>query len=140
MSVSSAQIIVEDQIGRLKSLVSALPSSVPCATEDGRITTVFTNVPESQDPDNQWPVFDRRMDTLFGEDLHVNGCLLNVTRGPFGMDMVIQYAAKAVQAGNLLWEPVKIKLDRLLAEVRYLRYVYSTWTKEYFHYLLSYIQ
>ncbi|KAF8240066.1 hypothetical protein L208DRAFT_1374400 [Tricholoma matsutake] len=120
MSVSSVQIIVEDQIGCLKALVSALPSSVPSATEDGHIATVFTNVPESQDPDDQWPVFNRRMDVLFGEDLRINGHLLNVTRGPFRMDMVIQYAANAVRAGNLLWEPAKIKLDRLLAEVRYL--------------------
>jgi len=58
MSVSSAQIIMEDQIGCLKSLVSALPSSVPSATEDGHIATVFTNVSESQDPDDQWPVFN----------------------------------------------------------------------------------
>jgi hypothetical protein len=36
------------------------------------------------------------MDALFGEDLCENGCLLNVKRGPFGMDMVIQYAANAV--------------------------------------------
>ncbi|KAI9431128.1 hypothetical protein F5148DRAFT_1311946 [Russula earlei] len=64
--------------------------------------------------------FNHRMDALFGEDLHENGHLLNVKRGPFGMDMVIQYAANAVQAGNLLWEPTKIKLDRLLTEVRYL--------------------
>ena len=96
MSVSSAQIIVEDQIGHLKALVSALPSSVPPATEDGRIATVFTKIPESKDPDDQWPVFNRRMDALFGEDLRVNGRLLNVTRGPFGMDMVIQYAVNAV--------------------------------------------
>jgi len=60
------------------------------------------------------------MDALFGEDLHKNGHLLNVMSGPFGMVMVIQYAANAVQAGNLLWELVKIKLDRLLAEDQYL--------------------
>ncbi|KAI9458095.1 hypothetical protein F5148DRAFT_1287509 [Russula earlei] len=30
------------------------------------------------------------------------------------------YATNAVRAGNLLWEPTKIKLDRLLTEVRYL--------------------
>jgi hypothetical protein len=35
---------VEDQVGRLKALVSALPSSVPSATEDGRIASVFTNI------------------------------------------------------------------------------------------------
>ncbi|KAI9449909.1 hypothetical protein F5148DRAFT_1152987 [Russula earlei] len=120
MSVSSARTTVEDQLKHLKALVSSLPSSVPSATEDGRIATVFNNIPESEDPDDQWPVFNRRMDALFGEDLRENGGLLNVKRGPFGMDMVVQYAANAVRAGNLLWEPTKIKLDRLLTEVRYL--------------------
>jgi hypothetical protein len=133
MSVSSAQTIVEDQVGHLKALVSALPSSVPSATEDGHIATVFTNIPESEDPDDQWPVFNCRMDVLFGEDLRKNGHILNVKRGPFGMDMVIQYAANAVRAGNLFWEPAKIKLDRLLAEVQYLRYVLDS-TKINFHY------
>ena len=51
------------------------------------------------------------MDALFGEDLCENGCLLNVKRGPFGMDIGVQYAANAVRVGNLLWEPAKIKLD-----------------------------
>ena len=67
------------------------------------------------------------------EDLHENGRLLNVNRGPFGMDMVVQYAANAVRAGNLLWEPAKIKLDGLLTEVRYLRYVLNS-TKINLHY------
>ena len=89
MSVSSARTIVEDQVGRLKALVSLLPLSVPSATEDGRIATVFANIPESEDPDDQWPVFNCRIDALFGEDLCKNGCLLNVKRGPFGMDMVV---------------------------------------------------
>ncbi|KAI9450260.1 hypothetical protein F5148DRAFT_1290930 [Russula earlei] len=120
MSVSSARTTVEDQLKHLKALVSSLPSSVPSATEDGCIATVFNNIPESEDPDDQWPVFNHRMDALFGEDLRENGRLLNVKRGPFGMDMVVQYAANAVRAGNLLWEPTKIKLDRLLTEVRYL--------------------
>ena len=63
--------------------MSLLPSSVPSAIEDGRIATVFANIPESEDPDNQWPVFNRQMDALFGEDLCENGHLLNVKRGPF---------------------------------------------------------
>ncbi|KAI9510593.1 hypothetical protein F5148DRAFT_1281794 [Russula earlei] len=104
MSVSLAWTTVEDQLKHLKALVSSLPPNVPSATDDGHIATVFNNIPESEDPDNQWP----------------NGHLLNVKRGPFGMDMVVQYAANSVQAGNLLWEPTKIKLDRLLTEVQYL--------------------
>jgi hypothetical protein len=133
MSVSSARTIVEGQVGRLKARVSLLRSSVPSATEDGRIATVFANIPESEDPDDQWPVFNCRMDALFDEDLRENGRLLNVKKGPFGMDMVVQYAANAVRAGNLLWELAKIKLDRLLAEVRYLRYLLDS-TKINLHY------
>ena len=49
------------------------------------------------------------------------------------MDMVVQYAENAVRASNLLWEPVKIKLDRLLTEVRYLTYVLDS-TKINLHY------
>ncbi|KAI9431833.1 hypothetical protein F5148DRAFT_1295922 [Russula earlei] len=94
MSVSSAQTTVEDQLKHLKVLVSCLPSSVPSATEDGHIATVFNNIPESEDPDDQWPVFNHRMDALFGEDLCKNGHLLNVKRGQFGMDMVIQLLAE----------------------------------------------
>ncbi|KAI9507354.1 hypothetical protein F5148DRAFT_1285336 [Russula earlei] len=80
---------MEDQLKHLKALVSSLPSSVPSASEDGHIATVFNNIPKSEDPDDQWPVFNHQMDVLFGEDLHENGHLLNVKRGPFGMDMVI---------------------------------------------------
>ena len=37
MSVSSAWTIVEDQVGHSKALVSASPSNVPSAIEDGCI-------------------------------------------------------------------------------------------------------
>jgi hypothetical protein len=114
-------IAVEEQIQVLSSLVSCLPDSVPLATKDDEIARIFTKIPVPNDAELQWPVFNRRMDILFGEDVRNNaGRLTNVLRGPFGMDMVMEYLSKSVKNGSLLWEPVKPKLERLIKEMRHI--------------------
>jgi hypothetical protein len=116
-----SQIAVEGQIQCLSSLVSLLPSSVPLATKNDEIFRIFTKIPIPDDPEDQWPVFNRRMDILFGEDVrNTNGRLANVVRGPLGMDLVMDYLSKAVTARYLLWEPVQLKLERLINELQWI--------------------
>lgn len=114
-----ARTFVEEQVRVLISLLPSLPASVKLATKDDNISRIFTSIPVPNDPDLQWPVFNRRMDILFGEDVRDDkGRLLNVMRGPFGIGMVMDYVQQAVRAGYLLWEPVTPKLDRLIKEIR----------------------
>jgi hypothetical protein len=116
-----ARAAVEEQVCTLISLLPSLPMSVQLATKDDNISRIFASIPVPSDPEFLWPVFNRRMDILFGEDVHDDkGCLHNVMRGPFGMGMVVDYIQQAVKAGHLLWEPVSPKLDRLIKEIRVL--------------------
>lgn len=124
-----AHIAVEEQIEVLSSLVSSLPCHVPLATKDDEIARIFTKIPVPNNADLQWPVFNRRMDILFGEDVRNGGRLANILRGPFGMDMVMEYLSKSVNEGSLLWEPVKPKLERLIKEMQHIMWVLSTFVR-----------
>ena len=110
------------KIDRLKGLAKSLPSTVPVATKDGRIVEVFTNIPVTEDPAEHWQTFNRRMDALFGHELRdSNGRLLNVKRGPFGIDLVLKYLDDAASEGTLNWDLAAIKIDRLITEFEILR-------------------
>jgi hypothetical protein len=130
----SAHAVVRHQLNHLKSLVDILPSSIALATHNDRISTVFTNIPVPKETDDHWMVFNRRLDALFGEDLrNADGRLPNVLRGPFGMDMVVQYIEDVVAAGHLLWEPTKPKLERLISEMQAIMYVFFLYCYLVFH-------
>jgi hypothetical protein len=116
-----------EKTGELKALVKILPRTVPLGTKRDRIYQVFDNIPVPNDVGQHWETFNRRMDNLFGEELRdAAGRLLNVKRGPFGMDMVTKYFDEACQAGNLMWDLVLIKVDRLVVELKFLTYVQYT--------------
>lgn len=121
----SARKIVEDQVTQLKSLTLKLPQSVKQAPKDGCIVTAFTSISGPKEDDEHWPVFNRRMDVLFGEDQRdKDGRLLHFERGPHGMDMVVSYIEEAVKAGHLLWEAATPKLERLITESEYFMCVF----------------
>jgi hypothetical protein len=109
------------KVDQLKALVKRLPSTVPVATKDDRIVEVFTNIPVSDNPAEDWETFNRRMDALFGNELRdSNGRLLNVKRGTFGIDLILKYFDDVVTKGTLNWDLTAIKVDRLIAKLQIL--------------------
>lgn len=106
----------------LRSLVKSLPESVPLASAESKICQIFqkVSVPHpTADGEEHWAVFNRRMDLLFGNDVHdKDGKLLNITRGQFGMDLVVHYAQEAVDTGHLLWEAALPKFARLVTALQ----------------------
>lgn len=90
----------------LQTLIQSLPEFVPVACADSKICEIFRKVPEpvpTADPEERWATFNCRMDLLFGNDVrNQDGKLCNITRGLFGMDLVVEYALDAVKAGYLL--------------------------------------
>lgn len=109
----------------LQTLVQSLPKSVPLAYKDGKICEIFEKVQEplpTADPEEHWVTPNCCMDLLFGNDVRdKNGNLYNITRGPFGMDLVVNYALNAVKAGHLLWEAALPKFSCLITAVNDLK-------------------
>jgi hypothetical protein len=86
MALKDHYVQFSQNLKLLKALVKALPKSVPVASQSDRIFEVFSNIPVPSNPVEQFEVFNRRMDNLFGEDLRdAQGRLLNVKRGVKGM-------------------------------------------------------
>jgi len=113
-----------EQIQKLKNLVQALPNTIPIATEKDCVKEIFTKFP-AVDAGNEdyWMVFNHCMDALFGEDVrNSNGCLQNIMRGRFGMDMVISYLKEAISLGHLQWAAAQPKFMCLIDELQYLVY------------------
>ncbi|KAJ4474614.1 hypothetical protein C8J55DRAFT_562436 [Lentinula edodes] len=109
----------------LSALIKGLPDHVPLASTESRISEIFKKVPEplpTADPDEHWTTFNRRMELLYGNDVHGADCkLLNITQGPFGMGLVVGYIQSAVEAGHLLWEAALPKFARLVTGVQNMR-------------------
>ncbi|KAK1217163.1 hypothetical protein PQX77_020171, partial [Marasmius sp. AFHP31] len=96
-----------------------LPESVKIAGPNDRIAEVFKSIPESDVSLEKWEVFVRRMDVLFGENVRdTDGNLVNIMRGPLGMDLVVKYLQQAVTAGDLDWEAAQPKFARLVTEIQ----------------------
>ena len=111
--------LFSEKLGALKDLVTKLPRTVFVATKNDRIFQVFTAIPVPADSDKHWEVFNRRMDSLFGEDVRdEQGRLTNVKRGEYGMDMVVKYVEEAIEAGFLFWDIGLIKIEHLIAEIQ----------------------
>lgn len=116
--------VFSEKISELKALVNILPRTIPLGTKRDRVYQVFTNIPVPNDVGQHWETFNRRMDNIFGAELcDADGRLLNVKRGPFGMDMVTKYLDEACEAGFLMWDLALIKVDRLVIELKFLTYV-----------------
>lgn len=118
--------VFSEKLTLLKSLTKLLPNTIPVATKDDKIFQVFTNIPLTDNPEEQWPIFNRRMDAIFGHELRdSSGRLLHVKRGKLGIELVLKYFEDAESKGYLNWDLASIKLDRLVEEFKILtqRYV-----------------
>ncbi|KAF9062214.1 hypothetical protein BDP27DRAFT_1369042 [Rhodocollybia butyracea] len=102
----------------LKTLVQKLPPLVPLALPDDKIAQVFKNIPETDDEDGKWRVFNRRMDVLLDDVRIANERLLHVRRGQYGMDAVVEYIQRCVDNDSLQWEAAEPKFAHLIAELQ----------------------
>jgi len=111
-------------VSKLAKLLHILPRSVPLATANDHINTVFKNIPS--EASEAWEVFNHRFDALFGQDTRdAEGRLKNVRCGPLGMDQVLGYLQFVTNQDGILWTPAKPKIKRLVSEVEYLMFVVS---------------
>lgn len=115
----------QDAVAALEKAKKALPTSVPLAPKDGRIATVFSNLPVPQSPIEHWEIFDRRMNALYGEDTRntTTGLLSNLQRGKYGLDLVVSYIQDMTKAGNLDWVAGLPKIERITVDLNKLKYV-----------------
>ncbi|RXW12522.1 hypothetical protein EST38_g13333, partial [Candolleomyces aberdarensis] len=106
------------KVKALRSLILQLPPTVPIAKPDSQIVEVFKRHPVPADSSENWEIFNRRMDILFGEETRVNGHLPTVERGRYGMDLILGYLEDEVASGHLQWEAAMPKIMRLVNEVK----------------------
>ena len=67
--------------------------------------------------------FNKRFDATFGEDCqNAEGCLENVCRGRFGMDIVTKYLHIAIDMpkAQAFHAPMMLKLERMRVELEIL--------------------
>ena len=105
----------------ISTLSSSLPPSVPKATTKDKIWCVMHAV-ECQDG---FETFNKRFDALFGEDCRDSeGRLEHIRAGKSGMGLISAYLKKIDWSQGYPLDLVKIKLDRLSTELRFIVYVY----------------
>ncbi|KAM5534206.1 hypothetical protein V8D89_012113 [Ganoderma adspersum] len=119
--MSSAIITKDDIVLLVKDITTLsmkLPKAVPKSKKSDRIYEMMTKIIG----EGAWQTFNRRFDILFGEDCwDGSGRLIHVQRGTFGMDAVCKYLSKFIALsddGALLYDLVKMKLDRILRELQ----------------------
>lgn len=122
-----SQAAASQHVKELGDIVSELPPHVPLASDSDSIWLTFQRISipkDDDDPEERWRVLNRRMDALFGEDLrNTEGRLPNIMRGPFGLDMVVDYLEEVILLGSLPWEALQPKMGRLLLELKHFVYV-----------------
>lgn len=108
----------------LKVVSKNIPQTVSLATKKDHIYEVFQKIPIPENIEEQWEIFNLRMDLLFGEDVcGSDGRLSNFRRGTQGIDLVIQYLETEAKAKTLLWDLARIKVDRLIDKIMEIKYI-----------------
>lgn len=99
-------------IDKIAYLTEKLPSTVPTATKDSKIYSVFNSKPGETDHQT----FNRRFDAAFAAELvNDDGTLQHLTRGEYGMDLVTKYLEGLIPIlPSLPLEIMFMKLERLL--------------------------
>ena len=108
------------KVTNLTALAKSIPETMPLATKDDEIYHIFEKFPLPEQMSEDWEIFNRRMDILFGENVRDgNGRLSNLRRGPYGMDLVIEYLLQVMERGFLLWEAALVKVERIITLLMY---------------------
>lgn len=111
---------IKTLVKEITTLSNSLPPLVQQATKDDKIWSVMN----TDEGETAYETFNRRFDAMFGEDCRDStGRLQHVRKGKFGMAVVCMYLSKCDWADGFPLDLVDIKLQRLVAELRHLRYV-----------------
>lgn len=115
------QEIYGRHVDSLAKLVKQLPDSVPLATSEDQIPAVFSSLDVPDDPNEAWEIFDRRFNSLFGEEIrNASGRLVNFRRGPLGIEAVLDYleVCRRLPIDKFEWEAAMPKILRLCNEAK----------------------
>lgn len=115
-TVSSIKTLVRE----IATLSNGLPLSVQQGTKDDKIWLVMN----TDQCETEYETFNKRFDAMFGEDCRDSaGRLQYVRKGKLGMGLICAYLSKRNWADGFPLDLVEIKLQRLAAELKYLKYV-----------------
>ena len=114
----------------ITTLSNALPQSIQQGMKDDKIWHVMN----AGECDMGHETFNCRFDALFGEDCQdTSGRLLHIRRGKLGLGLVTSYLSKINWAHGFPLDIVKIKLQRLLTELKQLQHMAN------FTFLMNYV-
>jgi hypothetical protein len=115
-TVATVRLLVKE----ISSLSLSLADTVPKGSKDDKIWSVMN----AEERDSPHETFNSRFDALFAEDCRdADGRLHHVRQGKLGMGLVVSYISKITWADFPL-DIVELKLQRLIAELKYLQYVF----------------
>ena len=99
---------------------NALPLSIPKGTKDDKVWSVM----HADEGETVHETFNKRFDAMFGEDcLDSMGRLQHIRTGKQGLGLVCSYLSKINWADGFPLDIVEIKLQRLVKELKIIRYV-----------------
>jgi hypothetical protein len=106
-------------IKEIGTLSNSLSDSVPKGSKDDKLWSVMN----TEELENPHETFNRRFDVLFAEDCRdSSGRLHHLRQGKLGMGLVVSYLSK-IDWTSFPMDIVDIKLQRLVAELKFLQYV-----------------
>jgi hypothetical protein len=118
-SLMTIRLLVKE----ISTLSNSLSDSVPKGSKNDKIWSVM----DSEEHDNPHETFNRRFDALFGEDCrNSDGRLDHIRQGKLGMGLVVLYLSKINWTIGFPLDLVELKLQRLIAELKHLRYVLNS--------------
>jgi hypothetical protein len=116
-TVTTIRLLVKE----ISSLSLSLADSVPKGSKDDKIWSVLN----ADERDSPHETFNSRFDALFAEDCRdTDGRLHHLRQGKLGMGLVVLYISK-INWADFPLDIVELKLRRLIAELRYLQYVFT---------------
>jgi hypothetical protein len=109
---------IEHQVQQITTLTKQLPSRIPCGSPGDKIWVVLKG-PKGE---TEWETFNKRFDSLFGEDCRdESGRLCYLSRGKYGMDAICAYITGVdFKSPGIPLDLVEIKLLRLYTEMVHL--------------------
>jgi hypothetical protein len=115
-------------ISEIKALIkslTALSSNLPQSVQNGTKEDKIWRVMNMEEGETAHETFNRRFDAMFGEDSRdAAGRLQYVRKGKLGLGCVCSYLSK-IDWADFPLDIVEIKLQRLIAELKHLQYVFT---------------
>jgi hypothetical protein len=109
----------------LVKTITALSNSLPRTVPTGSVRDKIYVVMHTQEGDTPFETFNKRFDTLFGQDCrNSDGRLHHIRQGKNGMGIICAYLNTIDWTRNFPLDLAEIKLLRLKTELTHLRYAF----------------